>query len=152
MSEAKPEPLKISRARFWSRIAVASVVGATVFTLIFWGYVWGWWWDGFYLFLAGMLLGQSVGLAIQSRVPAWRGSDGPMVIGAVLGDAVMVILWLSLPASVVTILGYVARGIAGAAIGSFFVVVAEFGRVKQQLKKAIQAGQRPPGENTDRSD
>ena len=139
MSEAKRELLKFSRARLWVWTAVAAAVGATVFTLMFWDYVWGWWWYGFWLVIVGVLVGSSVGLAATSLFPAWRGSDGPAVIGNALGVALMVILWLSLPVAVVAILGYVARAIIGATMGTSFIIIAEFGRVKQELKEAGRA-------------
>jgi hypothetical protein len=147
MSEAKREPQRISRGfRFWVWVTVASVAGALAFSIIFWGCVLGWWWDGFWLVLVGIFLGQSVGLVAESQFPAWRGSDAPFMIGSALGVGAMVILWLSLPEVAVAILGRVALAILGAATGSFFVVVAEFGRLKQRLKEDQRPKPSSPGD------
>src|SRR5262249_40581102 len=102
-------------------------------------YMWGWWWDGFFLFLVGMLLGMFSGMAAERRFGRRRNKETPLVLGAVLGEAVAITLWLSLPIATVAILGFVARIIAGATFGSFFVIIAEFSRVTYELKEARRA-------------
>jgi hypothetical protein len=83
----------------------------------------GWWWDGFSLALLGMVLGQSVGIAVTLRVPRWRHSDASAVLGNAVGILVMVSIWLYLSEDAVRVLGHVARALVVGFLGVLLAVV-----------------------------
>lgn len=109
----------MSRKSCVSRFAVLaitlSLAGAAFYLFLFSEL--GWWGDGFCLALMGMVLGQSVGFYIMARIPRWRLSDGPAVIGNAVGILVMVAVWLSLSEDAVRTLGQVARALVGGFVG-----------------------------------
>jgi len=93
----------------------SSLAGSAFYLLVFGGL--GWWWDGFFLLLLGLVLGQSIGFTVMAYVPRWKDSEGPLVLCTAPCVLLLVILWLSLPADAVRILGQVAMILVGGACG-----------------------------------
>ena len=53
-----------------------------------------WWWDGFYLILAGSVIGTSIGLALMVKYPSLERSDGPFIFGNLFGVLLAACFWL----------------------------------------------------------
>jgi hypothetical protein len=97
-------------------LSAALSLGGAAFYLFLGGGL-GWWGDGIALGLLGMLVGQWAGFSVMAYFPRWAHSDGPTVLGNAVGLSGMVPLWLCLPESTVKVLGHIARGLVGGAVG-----------------------------------
>jgi len=106
---------RISEPRFAVLAVTLSLAGATLFLFVFGGL--GWWLDGLYLVGLGMVLGQSVGIAVSDWILRRRNCEGPAVLGNAVGIVVMVMVWLFLPEDLVTIVGHIARAFVGGIVG-----------------------------------
>jgi hypothetical protein len=123
-------------------MAVAVVAGAAGSLLLLGGG--GWWRQGLWLVLLGFTLGPLAGVAAADRVAAWRGSDTSMGAGMLVGVGVMVVLWLSLPDAIVTILGHGALALLGAVMGGFVVLMTESERRKYERQQKRTREERLP--------
>lgn len=109
---------KICAPRFAILAIILALAGAAI--CLFVRSTLGWWGDGLFLVALGMVLGVEVGLSMMTRIPRWRQSDAPFLIGGNLGIWIMVAVWLRLPEDTIRLLGHVASTLIGVYDGLAF--------------------------------
>ena len=118
----------LARRRKSPRI-IGAIVGVIVAYALCHERLWSgisWYWNVGCWIEVGGVAGISVGQWFEQHIPRFRSSDGPAVIGGVLGMATLAVAWAAMPHGFAAIVGSVGRALLGAYLGFMAVEVMTY--------------------------
>ncbi len=121
--------------------SIGAVAGALIYYLAFdvWFWpIWTWYVNGLCWTLLGHLAGVYAGQWLAERVPRFRRSDGPFLIGSLCGVLVTAAAWWDVPVGLTAIIGSLGRASLGAYLGFMMVELSTYERYDRPECHAVK--------------